>query len=46
MVAGYGATVAGFLDSGQSRTLPWARRPQAAALVRSWPTLTAGGMRS
>jgi hypothetical protein len=33
LVAGYGRIVAEFFDAGQSRTLPWARRPHAAALV-------------
>ena len=33
LVAGHGLVVAEFFDSGESRTLPWARRPQAAALV-------------
>ncbi|HUZ22760.1 MAG TPA: recombinase family protein [Streptosporangiaceae bacterium] len=33
LVAGYGRIVAEFFDAGQSRTLPWARRPEAAALV-------------
>src|ERR1700733_2312452 len=33
LVAGHGTIVAEFFDAGQSRTLPWARRPQAAALV-------------
>jgi site-specific DNA recombinase len=33
LVAGHGRIVAGFFDVGQSRVLPWARRPQAAALV-------------
>src|SRR5580692_659075 len=33
LVAGHGEIVAEFFDSGQSRTLAWARRPQAAALV-------------
>ena len=33
LVAGYGRIVAGYFDAGQSRVLPWARRPQAAALV-------------
>jgi hypothetical protein len=28
-----GGSVAEFLDMGQSRTLSWARRPQAAALL-------------
>ena len=33
LVAGHGQMVAEFFDIGQSRTLPWARRPQAACLV-------------
>src|ERR1700758_4313674 len=33
LVAGHGKITAEFFDSGESRTLPWARRPQAAALV-------------
>jgi hypothetical protein len=33
LVAGHGRIVAEFFDSGQSRVLPWARRPQAAALL-------------
>jgi len=33
LVAGSGRIVAEFFDAGQSRVLPWARRPQAAALV-------------
>jgi site-specific DNA recombinase len=33
LVGGYGRIVAEFFDVGQSRVLPWARRPQAAALV-------------
>ena len=33
LVAGHGRIVAHFFDVGQSRVLPWARRPQAAALV-------------
>jgi hypothetical protein len=33
LVAGYGRIVAEYFDSAQSRVLPWARRPQAAALV-------------
>ena len=32
-VAGHGRIVAEFFDIGQSRVLPWARRPEAAALV-------------
>jgi site-specific DNA recombinase len=34
LVAGHGMIVAEFFDSGHSRTLPWARRPKAAALPR------------
>ena len=30
LVAGHGTVAAGFSGSGESRTLPWARRPQAA----------------
>src|SRR6266581_2728568 len=33
LVAGHGQIVAHFFDIGQSRTLAWARRPQAAALA-------------
>jgi site-specific DNA recombinase len=33
LVAGFGWIVAEFFDAGWSRTLPWARRPQAAALL-------------
>ncbi len=33
LVAGHGTIVPEFFDSGQSRTLPWARRLQAAARV-------------
>ena len=33
LVAGHGRIVAEFFDIGQSRALPWARRPQAAALL-------------
>jgi hypothetical protein len=33
LVAARGKIVAEFFDAGQSRTLAWARRPQAAALV-------------
>ena len=49
LVAGHGRIVAGFFDAGQSRTLPWARRPQAAALVaaladpdRGWDAIVIG----
>ena len=46
---GTGEIVAEFFDTGQSRTLPWARRPQAAALVaaladpdRGWDAIVIG----
>jgi site-specific DNA recombinase len=49
LVAGHGQIVAEFFDSGHSRTLPWARRPQAAALVaaladpdRGWDAIVIG----
>ena len=49
LVAGHGQIVAHFFDSGQSRTLAWARRPQAAALIaqmadpeRGWDAVVIG----
>jgi DNA invertase Pin-like site-specific DNA recombinase len=33
LTAGYGRITGEYFDAGQSRVLPWARRPQAAALV-------------
>jgi site-specific DNA recombinase len=49
LVAGHGAIVAEFFDAGESRTLAWARRPQAAALVaaladpdRGWDAIVIG----
>ena len=33
LVAGHGTIVTEFFDAGQSRVLPWPRRPQAAALL-------------
>ena len=49
LVAGHGRIVAEFFDVGQSRTLAWARRPQAAALVaeltdpeRGWDAIVIG----
>ena len=49
LVAGHGRIVAEFFDAGQSRTLAWARRPQAAALVaaladpdRGWDAIVTG----
>ena len=48
-MAGHGRIVAEFFDIGQSRTLAWARRPQAAALVaeladpdRGWDAVVIG----
>jgi site-specific DNA recombinase len=43
LTAGRGVVVAEFFDPGQSRTLPWARRPQAAALVGQLADLSSGG---
>ena len=49
LVAGHGRIVAEFFDTGYSRTLPWVRRPQAAALVtaladpdRGWDAVVIG----
>ncbi len=49
LVEGHGVIVAEFFDAGKSRTLPWARRPQAAALVaqladpdRGWDAIVIG----
>ena len=49
LVAGHGRIVAEFFDTGHSRTLAWARRPQAAALVaaladpdRGWDAIVIG----
>ena len=49
LIAGAGVIVAEFFDTGESRTLPWARRPQAAALVaqladpeRGWDAVVIG----
>ena len=49
LTAGRGVIVAEFFDSGESRMLPWARRPQAAALVaqladpdRGWDAVVIG----
>jgi site-specific DNA recombinase len=46
LVSGHGVITAEFFDTGESRTLPWARRPQAAALWRRWRIRTGGGTRS
>ena len=49
LVAGRGRIVAAFFDVGQSRSLAWARRPQAAVLVaaladpeRGWDAIVIG----
>ena len=49
LVAGYGRIVAEFFDTSYSRTLAWARRPQAAALIaaladpdRGWDEVVIG----
>ncbi len=49
LVAGHGRIAAEFFDTGYSRTLAWARRPQAAALVaaltdpdRGWDAVVIG----
>ena len=49
LTAGHGEIVAEFFDAGESRALPWPRRPQAAALVaaladpdRGWDAIVIG----
>src|SRR5947209_5277957 len=49
LVRGHGMIVAEFFDAGQSRTVAWGRRPQAAALVarladpgRGWDAVVIG----
>ena len=49
LVRGHGQIVAEFFDAGQSRTVAWGRRPQAAALValladpcRGWDAIVVG----
>jgi len=53
LVRGQGSIAAEFLDVGQSRSVAWARRPQAAALVaqladpgRGWEAIVIGGVRA
>jgi site-specific DNA recombinase len=50
LTAGHGQIVAEFFDTGESRAVAWARRPQAAALVaaladpgRGWDAIVVGG---
>jgi hypothetical protein len=49
LVGGHGTIVAEFFDVGESRTLAWVRRPEAAALVaqladpgRGWDAIVIG----
>lgn len=49
LVRGHGVIVAEFFDAGQSRTVAWGRRPEAARLValladpgRGWDAIVAG----
>ncbi len=49
LVRGHGVIVAEFFDTGESRTVAWGRRPQAAALValladpgRGWDAIVVG----
>jgi site-specific DNA recombinase len=49
LVRGYGVIVAEFFDAGQSRTVAWGRRPEAAALAaqladpgRGWDAIVVG----
>src|SRR5215467_1469450 len=49
LVRGHGVIVAEFFDAGQSRTVAWGRRPEAAALVaqladlgRGWDAIVIG----
>jgi site-specific DNA recombinase len=49
LVRGHGVVVAEFFDAGQSRTVAWGRRPEAAALVaqladpgRGWDAIVIG----
>ena len=51
LVRGHGVIVAEFFDAGQSRTVAWGRRPEAAALValladpdRGWEAIVIGGV--
>ena len=46
LTAGHGTVVAEFFDCGQSRTLAWARRPQAAVLVAALADPDRAGTRS
>jgi len=49
LVRGHGVIVAEFFDAGQSRTVAWGRRPEAAALIaqltdpgRGWDAIVVG----
>src|ERR1039458_7607545 len=45
LVRGHGVVVAEFFDAGQSRTVAWGRRPEAAALVAQLADPGRGGTR-
>jgi hypothetical protein len=46
LARGHGVIVAEFFDAGESRTVAWPRRPQAAALVAHLVGPGGGGTRS
>jgi site-specific DNA recombinase len=46
LTAGHGTIAAEFFDAGQSRTVAWARRPQAGALVAALASPDRGWTRS
>jgi site-specific DNA recombinase len=46
LVAGVGVITAEFFDIGESRELPWARRPRPRPWSLSWRIRSEGGMRS
>ena len=46
LVPGHGQIVAEFFDVGESRTVAWGRRPEAAALLAALADPDRGGTRS
>ena len=46
LTGGHGTIVAEFFDIGESRSVAWARRPQAASLVTQLADPDRGGARS
>ncbi len=46
LTRGHGHVIAEFFDAGQSRTVAWGRRPEAAALVAQLADPTVAGTRS